>query len=200
MKTILATFLFLFASSASAQFNLGLKAGGNTVGMTLKNFNANTTYQQATAPDRRWGFHGGLFALIGVKDFFVQPEVLYTDLSGTVQASPTGGGRQQAYQLHYQRIDIPLLIGKTFGPLRVMGGGVYSVNLTENKGPLADNLENGTVGYQVGAGLKLGKFCIDLRFEGSLTKTARKIIVNNTELDTDLRINQFTASIGYLLF
>lgn len=201
MKTIFASILILAASGASAQFHMGLKAGGNTVGMTLKEFSPNATFEEATAPDRRWGYHAGIFAYIGGSGFFVQPEVLYTDLNNTVKATASGANQsQQNYQLNYQRVDAPVLIGTTFGPVRIMGGGVYSLNLPEDNGPLADNLENGTLGYQVGAGLELGKVFIDFRFEGPITKTARKIVVNNTRLDTDLRVNQFIACFSYQFF
>lgn len=200
MKTILASIAILLATSASGQFHMGLKAGGNTVGMTLKEFSPNATFDQATAPDRRWGYHAGIFAYIGGSGFFVQPEVLYTDLSNAVKASPSGSSQQQTYQLDFQRVDMPVLIGTTLGPVRLMGGGVYSLNLPEDSGPLADNLKQGTLGYQLGAGLELGKIFIDVRFEGPITKTARKIVVNNTKLDTDLRINQFIASFSYQLF
>ena len=201
MKKIIFPFalLLLLGAAAHGQVHMGLKAGANTVGMQLKDFNPNATFQQATAPDRQWGYHGGLFFRVQLANFFVRPEALYTQLHKDFTATAVNGPDTSG-TLNFQRIDLPLLVGTSFGPLRVYGGGVYSVNLPTREGALEDQLEQGTVGYQVGAALKLGDFLVEARYEGPITATARQIVLNNTSFDTDLRVNQFILSVGYELF
>ncbi|MDR9442964.1 MAG: outer membrane beta-barrel protein [Schleiferiaceae bacterium] len=201
MKKIIFSFalLLLLGAAAQGQVHMGLKAGANTVGMKLKNFNPNATYQQATSPDRKWGYHGGVFFRVQLANFFVRPEALYTNLRQSFTATQANGADTTG-AFDFERIDLPLLVGTSFGPLRVYGGGVYSINLPNSAGALEDQLEDGTVGYQVGAALKLGDFLVEARYEGPITTTARQIVLNNTQFDTDLRVNQFILSVGYELF
>lgn len=201
MKNIvlsLAT-LMMMAAGAQGQVHMGLKAGANTVGMKLKDFSPNATYQQATAPDREWGYHGGVFFRVQLANFFVRPEVLYTDLRKEFNLQKASG-QDSSGTFNFQRIDIPLLLGTTFGPFQLYGGGVYSVNLPSADGPLEGQLEDGSLGYQVGAALKLGAVLIEARYEGPITNTARQIVLNNTQFETDMRVNQFILSVGYELF
>jgi hypothetical protein len=136
---------------------------------------------------------------VQLANFFVRPEALYTNLRQSFTATQANG-LDTTGTFDFERIDLPLLVGTSFGPLRVYGGGVYSVNLPNNEGALENQLEDGTVGYQVGAALKLGDFLVEARYEGPITTTARQIVLNNTQFDTDLRVNQFIVSVGYELF
>ena len=200
-KWIFSSFLILYSIGLSAQLDLGLRAG---VGLAKAGINDFQSAQQAIESiedaERELSYHAGIYLKIKTPLLFIQPEVIFSQISQSVNANQGGSNEARSLELDLSRVDIPLLIGKKIGPLRLMAGPVYSANLSELTGDIESDLENGTFGYQIGLGLELKKLMIDLRYEGAFNPWASNLVVDNTNYQVDLRTSQLLLCIGFELF
>lgn len=198
MKKLIFLFTFLGASvmSYGQGFDFGLRAGGNFPGMNVRDFEDNSTFEELKSFERTWGFHAGLYAKIDILVLYLEPQALFTNLNHQLVAT-TSSGEEQDINFSVNRLDFPLLVGKSLGPLRLFAGPIYSVNYSNSD---EIDLKDGTLGYQAGVGLQLSNFIIDLKYEGAFSNTASQVIINNTEYHTDLRTDQLIVSLGFAIF
>lgn len=168
MKKILITLGFLsvlfFAQAQIPGFNIGPKVGYNTRELTSDwtGFTSNAD----------GGIQFGLFARIG-KKFYVQPEVDYVVKGGNINF------KEKEVQIKLKSITVPLLLGykiidaKVFN-IRLAGGPVYSklIDKTVPVGDLIDfpikskeDLKDATWSIQLGGGIDVMNFTIDVRYE-----------------------------------
>ncbi len=150
----------------------------NPVGSLLVNqFRQNGSYST--------GLVGGLWLRLG-RTFFIQPEILVSAKGGTfdlLQSSAAAGSIPQKVTVDFKstNIDLPLMVGISVKQrLRVYAGPLISFSIAEGgklsetvkdytNQPLDQTLKDAVFGYQMGVGLDLRKFKIDLRREGALT-------------------------------
>jgi hypothetical protein len=208
-KTFLVLFLAVIGSaSAYAQLQFGLKAGLSSSKVQLEDrivING-TDVESINTEGAQLGFHAGVFARLTLLGFFVQPEALFTSAGGKITAMPDAtvqGAKEQVWNLDYNKVDVPIMVGKSFGPLRLNVGPVFSFLLGDDVrdvGNLANTVEqnykNSVIGYQAGLGLDIGKLLLDLRYEGNLSKFGDSITIDNNSFQTDMRQNQIIFSVG----
>ncbi|WP_170120664.1 porin family protein [Dyadobacter jejuensis] len=160
------------------------------------------------------GAVGGIYARFG-KVLFIQPEVLVSTKGGTfdVIKTDTEIPIQESVTFKYSNIDVPLLIGLKGGPIRILAGPVTSFRIGDNQ-KLSDALRHytsnfndamaeATFGYQVGVGLDIGSFSLDVRNEGSFTNlTSFQVTGPATAGNTSLKqkINSWQVTLGLKLF
>lgn len=178
MKRVAVVLTLLFISSVGySQSALGIKGGVNLTNISTEAGSLKNNINESL--DTKTGFVFGVWGRLGQK-LYLQPELLIATKGGEVEVTPVGGGPIQVIDAKYTNLDIPVLVGfKPMKWLRVMGGPVASLKLSENqklKESLAEYttntdaaFENATWGYQVGVGVKLLGVELDLRKEGSLT-------------------------------
>ena len=194
--------LILFVSSVtafgqSAQF--GLKGGlnfGSTGDIT-------TLDNQSFDGDNRVGFHLGLYSKFKFLGIFVQPELVYTRLN--TEYSQDGANTDY----NFSKLDIPLLVGLDIvGPLSIKAGPAFQLSLNNDldlDGFEANDPENTfTIGYQIGAGLQLGRLGIDLRYESAFSENDTSVTsdltdIANTQFTIDSRPSQWILSLSYQL-
>lgn len=177
MKKICVFITLILASFiAQAQSGIGIKGGVNLTNIYTDAGSFKDNIQQSL--DTKTGFVFGLYGRIG-KKVFLQPELLVASRGGEVEIQPLSGGGPQIIDVKYTNLDVPVLIG--FQPLsflRIMAGPVASFKLSEDE-KLRDALsayttntgeafKEATYGYQLGVGVKVLGFDIDLRKDGSL--------------------------------
>ncbi|PMD98290.1 hypothetical protein BWI97_06295 [Siphonobacter sp. BAB-5405] len=193
---LLCSFLCLSAASTFAQrdkpwFQLGIKAGTNLSQLKTGNFVANGSYSGSTlrenlkqSLDTRTGFVGGIYMRFG-RTLYIQPEVLYTGKGGSYLVQPIDANGQAVgsptqVKVKTENIDVPVLLGLKFGPLRVNAGPVASFLIGSNEsikeaitkytqGSVSDTFNQAAWGYQLGGGLDIGNFSLDVRYEDSLS-------------------------------
>lgn len=178
-KTLLFAFAIVFTTFTFAQAGsgFGIKAGLNYAG--------NGDYFDSTRdafenPDRNAGFHVGFYGKIGNR-IYLRPELVYTS---------TKSGYDEG-ELKIQKLDLPVLLGtKVIGPLHVFAGPSFQYLLStdfEADQITFDDVENDfTVGINLGAGVNLGKFGIDLRYERGFSENEIRFINTNiTNLNND---------------
>ncbi len=205
--------------TANAQFfTIGPKLGVASSEIELSEQISNPDF--ATAVDainsgaRSLGYHAGLFARVTVAGFYVQPELLFTSTSGTLDI--TQAGMEDVLNLTYNRVDVPVMLGKTFVKVfRVNFGPSFQIPLSSdvdysnlsqinldqaNQEGISNTFDNAynsaTIGWQAGVGLDLWKLTVDLKYEGGFGAIADNI----GSFPTDQRANQWILSAGIKLF
>lgn len=205
MKKLLLLLLLAAATvPAEAQFfQLGMRGGLSSYNVRYQDFtNSNNVSIESNSA---LGMHLGFYSRIQVLNFYVQPELLYTRTGSQITTSTPGNTTTS--DLRFQRIDIPVLVGKKFfGIMRANTGPVFSslirADLTESnvKANISDAYRNNTVGFQVGVGVDIWKLVLDLKYEGSLGKFGESISTGGQNFATDARPSQWMLSVGYRVF
>jgi len=188
------TFIFV----ANAQSSWGIKAGlnYNTTGK-LKSFLNETESIIDNNGKGKSGFHVGLYGKLDLGGFYLRPELLYTKT--TSEYSLNSGNED--YEI--SKLDIPVLIGfKLIGPINVFAGPSFQYNLENDfKGISADKIENDfSVGLHLGAGVEIGRFGVDVRYERGFNSNETEFIGDNISSDTyrlDSRPEQLMFGISY---
>ena len=165
---IVAAFLACYGLHAQAGSGFGIKAG--------LNYNGNGDYFNSVEdafenPDRNAGFHIGVYGKLGNR-IYVRPELVYTS---------TTSGYDEG-DLKIQKLDVPVLVGtKIIGPLHAFVGPSFQYILNSKFDDVTiDDIDNDfTVGFNLGAGVNLGKLGIDLRYERGFTENEISFINSN---------------------
>ena len=180
---------------ASTQFKLDRS--------TLEAFDA--AIDQAS---RDLGFKVGLYTRLKIGSLYLQPEVLFTSTGGKIEYdSDITNTANQIIDLNYNRIDVPIMLGKKFGKVfRFNLGPILSytvsnrIDLEDTAEEIKDNYNNAVIGYQLGIGFDISKIRLDVKYEGNLTKFGESIsITDDLTFPTEYRPNMITAGIAFNL-
>src|SRR5690606_25285754 len=163
MKNLLVVIMLFIAGSASAQMTYGIK-GGLNFGATgeYQTIDEEVEDEMTIEGKSKTRFHLGGFARFVFLGVFLQPELVYTRLNTEYN--------QFEYKL--DKIDAPILVGvNILGPLNIKAGPSFQYilkNEFDNSNMNVSDVDNKiTLGYQLGAGVGLGRLGLDLRYEGA---------------------------------
>ncbi len=200
-KLVLILFAAIISSGAFAQFSWGLKAGASSNNFKLEdpvNVTAGQTIESAESAS--WGFHGGAFVRISALGLMVQPELLFSMSENNMLI--TEDGVEEVRSQKFNKLDVPIMLGIKFGPLRLMAGPAASVMLSSDSDFFADAEElynAATFGYQAGVGVDLlKKITIDVRYEGGLNTFGDEVKVGTETVTLDGRANAVVVSAGIM--
>lgn len=193
-------------------FTFGLKAGVNLsqlrgddlslTGGSPVNFSDNT--------NRSLGLVAGGFFRVG-RAVYLQPEILLSQKAGRF-AINRGGGTANAnnVDIRFTNIDFPVLVGVKIADVFRINAGPILTFTTNDNGNLRETFnqyssddfdkafKKGNIGYQAGVGLDLGKFLIDVRYEGNLTNIFNVNVKDvNNSLQFGRKLNLFQATVGF---
>lgn len=205
MKKVFAILLLsLIVIPGFSQLKFGIKAGASTTTVPTYNSTTGTTSIQSLK-DAAWGFHAGIFLRAELGPVFLQPEAVFASNSYeyrvTDNTNPLGVVRDQ----RFNRLEIPVLVGLKFGPLRLNAGPSARVpigspsNLVSD--PNFDNLYRGTTfGYQAGIGIDiLNTITLDARYNGSLAKKfGDDVQIGSANFRLDDRQPSLSLSVGIM--
>lgn len=194
--------LILLVSSISAfgqNAEFGLK-GGLNYGSTGEFSNLTNNLGSTIDGDNKVGFHAGLYSQFKFLGIFLQPELVYTQLNTEYSQNGTSA------DYNFSKLDIPVLVGlDIIGPLNIKAGPSFQLVLNNDLdgiGVAVEDPENSfTIGYQLGAGLQLGRLGIDLRYEGAFqdNDAISDTTVENLGFVIDSRPSQWILSVSYQL-
>ncbi|WP_075340930.1 porin family protein [Tenacibaculum agarivorans] len=202
-KLILALCLFFAASQfADAQIHFGIKGGINYNSDSFKEVSDDIINGSASS---RTGFHGGVWLRfkLPVIGWYIRPELVYTSLKSEVNFRNSATTDVKA-SYDFQKIDIPVLIGKKFlkvayahiGPsFQYVLDGDLGFDTVSNL-----NADGFTVGLQLGGGIELGKIGLDLRWERGFSDIESDLISSSFGTDAqkfDTRVNQIIVGLSY---
>lgn len=186
-----------------AQLDFGIKAGIN--------YNSDSFQEVKTdlyeGAESKTGFHAGVWTRIKLPfaGLYIRPELVYTALKSEVKSKPLVG-LQATANYDFQKIDIPVLLGKKFlkivhvniGPsFQYIIGSDFSIeNLTND---LKSDANGFTVGVQMGAGVEIKNIGLDIRWERAFSDVQSKYISQTlgTTTEFDTRINQIIIGLSY---
>jgi hypothetical protein len=216
-------------TSAQAQkkgFAFGIKGGVNLSRLTMGDV-FTTRYDDAGNPylgydgktvrdnlkqsfNTRTGAVGGVYARFG-RTLFIQPEVLVSTKGGSFEIVQMDQEQpiSKTINIKYSNIDVPLLIGLKGGPFRILAGPVTSFRIGDNQklrdafkyytSDLNNAMSQATFGYQLGGGLDLGSFSLDVRKEGSFTNVA-SFSADGQGGDVKQKISSWQVTLGLKIF
>ncbi len=203
--TLLAFTLMITSLSYGQFFTIGPKVGLSSSKLKLRD-----NIDAIKEKDAQLGFHAGIFTRFTVGGFYVQPEALFTSTDGQIEISEGNGtsASRQVVDLNYNKLDIPVMFGTKFFKLfRLQAGPTASLllsadaksNLNGVTEDVKDSYKDATIGYQVGFGVDISKFVIDLKWEGNLSSFGNDLRLFGQTFQTDQRNRLLTLSVGFKL-
>ena len=210
MKKLWVVVLAVFiAMPAFSQINFGIKAGLSTTTITMEDIKSVTSggasYTVEKLKGANYGIHGGVFLRLGISKLYIQPELLFSNRTNEYTVSNLSTLTDSIVKQKYNKLDIPVMVGVKFGPLRINAGPSATILINSPADLIKDTnfktlYSKMTFGYQAGIGLDLlKKLTVDLRYEGSLRKYQNKIeTLTGTKVALDDRPNAFLLSVGIM--
>ena len=224
LRTIIFFGLLILTTSVKAQFlmpakmatgnffRIGIKGGVNlarleTDGLVTLNGAVIKDQLQASL-DTKQSYVGGIYARLGRK-IFIEPEVLVSTKGGSIYVP----GLSQTKQFTFTNIDVPVLLGFRWKIFHVMAGPVASytlktdtelndlINLVTTKytGTTAEIAAKTSFSYQVGGGIDLLGFTLDVRYEGNLSQLTNTLPIP-TGITFSPKLNLYQVTLGYKIF
>ena len=224
LRTIIFFGLLILTTSVKAQFlmpakmatgnffRIGIKGGVNlarleTDGLVTLNGAVIKDQLQASL-DTKQSYVGGIYARLGRK-IFIEPEVLVSTKGGSIYVP----GLSQTKQFTFTNIDVPVLLGFRWKIFHVMAGPVASytlktdtelndlINLVTTKytGTTAEIAAKTSFSYQVGGGIDLLGFTLDVRYEGNLSQLTKTLPIP-TGITFSPKLNLYQVTLGYKIF
>lgn len=193
MKKLIVIALIFIGGTAVAQTSYGLK-GGLNYGATGDYQTISEGFEDATTikGKSKTGYHLGGFAKFEIMGIFLQPELVYTRLNT----------EYDTFEYKIDKIDAPLLVGlNVLGPLNIKAGPSFQYilnNELDNTNFRIKEVENKiTLGYQLGAGVNLGKLGFDVRYEGAFKENTAFSDTASENFNIDSRPSQWIFSAAY---
>ena len=209
MKKVGLLVLCLLATQLSfAQFKIGVRTGISTTDVSpsqllIKNSRDLDEFG-LSVKEANYGLHFGIFVQGKIGNFFIQPEVLFNSNSVdyNIEDLSFQGTGSIIKNESFQHLDIPVMLGVKFGPLRLQAGPVAHVFL-DSTSELFDfanyeqNFDDITFGYQAGIGLDIWKFVLDFKYEGNFQKYGDHLVFFGNQYQFDDSPGRMVASLGF---
>ncbi len=183
MKKSLITFalaILAFVSSA-ATFDLGIKGGIN-----MSTF---PTSSSSFSADSRGGYNFGAFGRFGGTRLYFQPEFLFVSNKGEITIDNSKDA------INMKSIQVPALLGLNLLNLKVAslhlftGPAISFSTGYDSSHNLSYNINNSSWDYQLGGGVDILIFTVDLRYSWGMNDK-----VSNTYFTS--KVNSFCVSLG----
>ncbi|MDD4993436.1 MAG: porin family protein [Paludibacter sp.] len=218
-KFIFTAVLLLSVTLGYAQFNFGVKAGytsslglNNLSSLTSGSYNLNSVQSELSN-----NFHAGIFARVGFKKVYFQPELLYAmgkkNYTVTLQDAVNNNITYDKF-VTISTVDVPLLLGYKLLDFKVVnlrafvgpklrfnaGSSLEFKNLTGGtitQADLVKDVKAAQLGLEAGVGIDVLMFTLDARYNviGDMYQTK----ISNLNVDK-LPISNFVISLGYKFF
>lgn len=197
MKKVLFLSAFLFLScTIFAQFSIGPK-----IGITMSKLS--TDYEDFVE-EMKTGYQFGAFARFG-KKIYVQPELMYQTSGGIIKSET---GLNAKTKVNLSSVQIPVMVGYRLlnlnvVNLRIMGGPAIAFVTNKEVTLSSNNLEEAVSGnnikdaiwsFQLGAGVDVLMFTLDVRYEWGLNNLYDPPSGNE---EIDMRSNLWQVSLGW---
>lgn len=190
------------ALPAFSQINFGLKLGANTATVPTYDVSEGSTNIEALK-NADWGFQVGIFLRVGIKSFYIQPEVMLASNSYDYNVTTATG--TELLKQKFTRLEIPVLLGAKLGPLHINVGPSADIHIGSPEALIDDPnfselYRSATFGYQAGLGVDLfRKLTIDARYSGSLSdKFGNTVTIGDQTFNLDSRQPSFILSLGIM--
>jgi len=205
MKNLILLIFTILTTTLNAQFIATGIRGGLSSSMSIDDIKLiNTSSKEEfllSMSNKTFGYHFGALVRIKLGPLFVQPEVIFNSNSFDISFQDVNKVSTNIGKQKFQYIDVPVLVGLKFGPLRVNAGPTGHLFLNNTKdlfdvNNYAANFSKISVAYTMGVGLDLGSFMLDVRYDDNLSDN--NPLVEFTEGFTlSTRPPRLSASVGF---
>jgi hypothetical protein len=205
MKNLILLIFTILTTSLNAQVIATGIRGGLSSSMSIDDIKLiNTSSKEEfllSMSNKTFGYHFGALVRIKLGPLFVQPEVIFNSNSFDISFQDVNKVSTNIGKQKFQYIDVPVLVGLKFGPLRVNAGPTGHLFLNNTKdlfdvNNYAANFSKISVAYTMGVGLDLGSFMLDVRYDDNLSDN--NPLVEFTEGFTlSTRPPRLSASVGF---
>ena len=207
MRKLVLTLLTLTLTSSlvfAQKIDFGLKGGlnynfGGDLSEVVSEVGSNAE-NLISGADNKAGFHLGLWSRIHFLGLYLRPEINYTQLNN----SYSNPDENVNTDFKTKKIDIPILLGtKIIGPVHVfVGPSIQYITKSDFSQSEFENITTNdfSVGLQIGTGLELGRFGLDVRWEKGFSNDLKGDLDNgilNTGIEVDNRPNQIIFGLSY---
>jgi hypothetical protein len=190
--TILLVVFMFFAASGNSQIRVGIRGG--VYSTRIKDLNG-SNYEIEFNGIPKMGYHVGIVSQVALGHFFIQPELLYCDISSDIVKG------KDLTDLEIRKLDLPVMLGYKWAAFKIQAGPVASVIIDDtgeltaftNYGLL---LKQATIGYQAGFGFDISRLSLDFKYEGNLSKWFDAVKIGGNTMEFDARESQLIFSIG----
>lgn len=204
MKKVFLTIAIIFGALqfSNAQLGFGVKAGINYNSDNFKSVQGDVL----SGAKSKTGYHAGIWLKAELADFYVRPELVYTELNSEVNVGATAISTVKTADFKLKKIDVPVLLGKQFfglvnaffGPsFQYIIDSEFDIKELED----SDISKKFSVGLQAGAGVEFGSLGIDVRWERGFSDSEMEFfnsnINKNAKVKFDNRINQIIIGLSY---
>ena len=186
-------FLLVFCTQLSfSQFEYGLK-GGLNFGSSGDIVVVTDQLQKEGDLTSNTGYHLGVYSEVYFLMFYLRPEFQYTKLSSQFEDD----------LIDNERIELPLSLGYSIlGPISLFLGPIAYYNLSQKANEFKlEKIQNTTsLGFYIGARLKLGAIGVDVRYEKGLSNTETKLLSQAgipISGQIDSQKDQFTLGVSF---
>lgn len=199
-KLFIVLMFAVVSINAFSQLRLGVRAA-----LTSSTIHASGTtegnYQISSLSTAKVGFQGGLMLQLLMTGSYLQPEFLLSSTGGQVQIQDVN--TTVVINQRFTKLDIPVIIGKKFGPVRVGVGPVASIILNKPSDAVnfsgtsvQSKFHNATFGYQLDLGLNISKIAIDIKYEGNFSTLGNGVSIGSNTYKFDSRNRQWIFGVG----
>jgi len=198
-KTIFTlAFLSIAVFSFGGIFDLGVKAGMNSAKFTLNQS------KEDIISDAKAGYEFGAFMRAGGKHLYFQPEVNFVTKNSTTTYTTSSGTTTNTITAttKYSAVQVPLLAGFKFldikaASLHLITGPAFSFAPKATIEDVESELDNKSAWtWQLGAGVDVLIFSVNLRYEWGLTDFTLDNAVENISNTVFKDGKTFTVSLG----
>jgi len=192
--------MMVFGLSVQAQMQFGIRAGISSTLCKLGNLNDQSYKLEYNRGD--FGYHAGVISKLKISRLFIQPELIFSVSKSDIAFTDLGNPKQLGRQT-FNSLDLPVMVGVKFGPLKIEVGPEASWIINSKSTLLDDNhvtMDLNTIifGYQAGLGVELGSLVIDAKYEGEFSKLGTGMNVGNSHVAFDQTMSGIVVSLGYL--
>jgi len=205
MKNLILFIFTILNTSLSAQFMATGIRGGLSSSMGFDDVKLiNTSSKEEfllSMSNKTFGYHFGALVRLKLGPLFVQPEVVFNSNSFDISFQDVNKVSTNIGKQKFQYIDIPVLVGLKFGPLRVNVGPTGHLFLNNTKdlfdvNNYAANFSKISIAYTMGLGLDLGSFMFDARYDGNLSDNT-PLVEFTEDFTLSNRQPRLSASVGF---
>ncbi len=194
------------ANPGAAQVRLGIKGGLSTSMVPSSSLiilnQSDVESLKLKVDNAKYGIHLGMFIQAQTEHLFLQPELLFNTVSYDFAIEDLQGiNPRQIKDELYRSLDLPLILGFKFGPVRIGGGPVVHLFL-DSTSDLTDfpdytqDFQRLSYGWQAGLGLDIWKLHLDARYEGNFSNFGDHIVFYNRHYSFRDKASRILVSAG----
>lgn len=209
-NTLLLLFCWFGLNIGFSQIHFGLKGGLSTtiidpIDLQVVDENGNPSLNVGLKK-ANYGVHAGLVIQALFNKFLIQPEINFN--SNKVDYHLTDltvhGAIAEISAEKYQYLDIPILLGFQFGPLRIQAGPethIFVASISNiNAMGYAPNFDTATFGWLGGIGIDIWRaIMLDIRYEGNFSKFGNHLEFNGQAYEFDKSPTRLLFSLGFII-